>query len=1013
MLVADAEAGAKEKLEGGLLDKINALQEEQRLQAEKDKEARVELLRRQIARRMMNQGLVRGWTAWHERWSAKVYALNRLRQVANRLKSPAMAIAFEEWQSQWQEIVDERERARVAGEVDALNDSRTNLQKTLDTLREEFERKLVAAEEEKRVALERLRVELTGTAAEKEKMIEQQQREERIELVRRQMVRRIMNRDISLGFTAWQEVWQAKVYAMKRLRECANRLKSPDLLLAFEFWAEDAMAAKTASALSAQDRQLAAMQAERDEIAEELQRVRSELKHQRATNEEEKRVALERLRVELSGSAAEQAKLQEEQAREERIELLRRQMVRRIMNRDISLGFTAWHELWSAKVLRDGRLRECANRLKAPALSVCFDFWQSDWRAEMQAKLLAEQSEQAGKLASKEERTKRLEKELEKAQAQLTEVEAEATQLREKLSALTQGSAEAERAKEEQLAQEKEARIELLRRQMLRRIMNRDLSMGWVAWHDRWAAKVYSLNKLREVANKLRSPQLAFAFERWAELWGAIMAKRETAQEQLKEAERAEELAAHQRELDAQRAVYEEKLQAAEKAQEQALERLRIELTGTAAEKERMMEEKEREERIELVRRQMVRRIMNRDISLGFTAWQEVWQAKVYAMARLRECANRLKSPDLLLAFEFWVAETERAKLDAEREDSRKKLMLTEARLSHSHHEIGQLKLIHEAHADEIRALKERLSATTATLTTKESNVSELKPLTEAQAKQIQELQESLKEAKEIREYAEKHLEESQAQMAQQRTENKDLIAKLLAEQRTSLENEMESTKTQLSEVQQLKDALDTELASVKTDLASALERKAALEEGQAKLSLELSASQAETQSTIEAKTMVEQEVKRLEGEVRKLNKEIEKLTPKKPSTPVVKESPMKKAMREAAAAEPNLTIAEQLARALRANSSRVMDLFRQWDTDGDGEVSRLEFHKAMPALGLDVPAEDIDALFDEWDADGGGSLEYKELSKILNSAQMTSKSKMKKVGGAAAAATALASKGK
>ena len=41
---------------------------------------------------------------------------------------------------------------------------------------------------------------------------------------------------------------------------------------------------------------------------------------------------------------------------------------------------------------------------------------------------------------------------------------------------------------------------------------------------------------------------------------------------------------------------------------------------------------------------------------------------------------------------------------------------------------------------------------------------------------------------------------------------------------------------------------------------------------------------------------MVEQEVKKLEGEVRKLNKEIEKLT-QKPSTPVVKESPMKKAM--------------------------------------------------------------------------------------------------------------------
>ncbi len=37
-----------------------------------------------------------------------------------------------------------------------------------------------------------------------------------------------------------------------------------------------------------------------------------------------------------------------------------------------------------------------------------------------------------------------------------------------------------------------------------------------------------------------------------------------------------------------------------------------------------------------------------------------------------------------------------------------------------------------------------------------------------------------------------------------------------------------------------------------------------------------------------------------------------------------------------------------------------------------------------MPALGLEVPKEDVDALFSQWDADGGGSISYKELSKIL-----------------------------
>ena len=78
-------------------------------------------------------------------------------------------------------------------------------------------------------------------------------------------------------------------------------------------------------------------------------------------------------------------------------------------------------------------------------------------------------------------------------------------------------------------------------------------------------------------------------------------------------------------------------------------------------------------------------------------------------------------------------------------------------------------------------------------------------------------------------------------------------------------------------------------------------------------------------------------------------------------------------------------SMGDQLAEALRSNSARVLDLFRSWDTNGDGEVSRAEFHKAVPALGLDVPKKDVDDLFNSWDKDGGGSLAYKELKKILS----------------------------
>ena len=75
----------------------------------------------------------------------------------------------------------------------------------------------------------------------------------------------------------------------------------------------------------------------------------------------------------------------------------------------------------------------------------------------------------------------------------------------------------------------------------------------------------------------------------------------------------------------------------------------------------------------------------------------------------------------------------------------------------------------------------------------------------------------------------------------------------------------------------------------------------------------------------------------------------------------------------------------ELIANALRQSSNRLLDLFREWDADGDGDISRKEFHKAMPALGLEAPKADVDKLFDEWGG-GDGTITYKEMSKVLKS---------------------------
>ena len=61
-----------------------------------------------------------------------------------------------------------------------------------------------------------------------------------------------------------------------------------------------------------------------------------------------------------------------------------------------------------------------------------------------------------------------------------------------------------------------------------------------------------------------------------------------------------------------------------------------------------------------------------------------------------------------------------------------------------------------------------------------------------------------------------------------------------------------------------------------------------------------------------------------------------------------------------------------------------MIDLFREWDDDNTGSVSKSEFCKAMKELGCDVSKKQLDELFDSWDPDSSGQLEIRELEKLL-----------------------------
>ena len=68
--------------------------------------------------------------------------------------------------------------------------------------------------------------------------------------------------------------------------------------------------------------------------------------------------------------------------------------------------------------------------------------------------------------------------------------------------------------------------------------------------------------------------------------------------------------------------------------------------------------------------------------------------------------------------------------------------------------------------------------------------------------------------------------------------------------------------------------------------------------------------------------------------------------------------------------------------------TARVRDIFRSWDADGSGTVSRREFGRMLPAIGMTgVETEDVDRLFSSLDTDGSGSLDVLELDGKLRRA--------------------------
>ena len=56
-----------------------------------------------------------------------------------------------------------------------------------------------------------------------------------------------------------------------------------------------------------------------------------------------------------------------------------------MLHHDLSLGWTAWRDFWSAKAHATQRLQRSANHLRTPLLTQAFVWWLRDWQQETAA----------------------------------------------------------------------------------------------------------------------------------------------------------------------------------------------------------------------------------------------------------------------------------------------------------------------------------------------------------------------------------------------------------------------------------------------------------------------------------------------------------------------------------------------------------------------------------------------------------------------------------------------------
>ena len=504
------------------------------------------------------------------------------------------------------------------------------------------------------------------TAQEQMALAEQRAKEERVTLMAKNATRRIKNQGLIKGWASWHGEWAAAARRRRMLAAAGARLAKPAVTAAFANWREDWSAAQTTLRGMTQYQQLAAETRRRQALERAVEVMQAQHASQLEAAKQQHERGLERLRIELSGSAEEQVALAQERAKEERVTLMAKNATRRIKNQGLIKGWASWHGEWAAAARRRRMLAAAGARLAKPAVTAAFAHWRAGWEGVEKEHLAQKKMSISQQLAQEQARSAALEASLHELRSEHSALSKEGRQGTQKLKALEHKVAQmmnGQLSAEQQLAfateQAKESRVQLIAESVLRRIVQRGLARGWTTWHGQWAGMLRRKRMLVAAGGRLQRPMLTAALWSWRTGWADAMRERAGMSHVrlLKESESQKGAlvaqmrwlkAEHAQQLDAaagQRARLEAKLRAA------GVEVEDVQYDAVRKEAER------RERRIADMQQRAVRRISNQGVMRGWSRWHEEWYEKARQTRMLRSVASRLLRPKVALTLSTWKAD--------------------------------------------------------------------------------------------------------------------------------------------------------------------------------------------------------------------------------------------------------------------------------------------------------------------------------------------------------------------